>query len=80
MKVGGKAIQPFEKATIGYVVYAAGSSGAQASCFIPYGTSGRFQCASDDWYCSFYFDGYGNYSSASGTGSVQSVVPIYNYN
>ena len=80
LKVGGKAIQPFEKATIGYVVYAAGSSGAQASCFIPYGTSGRFQCASDDWYCSFYFDGYGNYSSASGTGSVQSVVPIYNYN
>lgn len=80
LKVGGKTIQPFEKATIGYVVYAAGNSGAKASCFIPYGTSGRFQCASDDWYCSFNFDGYGSYSNASGTGSVQSVESVYNYN
>ncbi len=78
LKVNGQGV--IEGTTIGYVVYAAGSSGAQASCFIPYGTSGRFQCASDDWYCSFFFDGYGSYSGASGTGSVQSVVPIYNYN
>lgn len=78
LKVNGRGV--IEGTTIGYVVYAAGSSGAQASCFIPYGTSGRFQCASDDWYCSFYFDGYGSCSGASGTGSVQSVVPIYNYN
>ena len=68
-----------EQATIGYVVYAAGNSGAQASCFIPRGISGRFQCASDDWYCSFNFDGYGGYSNASGTGSIQSVESVNNY-
>nr|DAH72337.1 MAG TPA: tail protein [Caudoviricetes sp.] len=78
LKVNGQGV--IEGTTIGYVVYAAGNSGAKASCFIPYGTSGRFQCASDDWYCSFYFDGYGSYSGASGTGSVQSVVAIHNYN
>lgn len=79
LKVNGQIVTPFEKSTIGYVVYAAGNSGAQASCFIPLGISGRFQCASDDWYCSFNFDGYGNYSNASGTGSIQSVQSVNNY-
>lgn len=79
LKVNGQIVTPFEKGTIGYVVYAAGNSGAQASCFIPLGISGRFQCASDDWYCSFDFDGYGNYSNASGTGSIQSVQSVNNY-
>lgn len=79
LTVNGQTVTPFEESTIGYVVYAAGNSGAQASCFIPHGISGRFQCASDDWYCSFDFDGYGNYSNASGTGSIQSVKSINNY-
>lgn len=78
LKVNGQIVTPFEKSTIGYVVYAAGNSGAQASCFIPLGISGRFQCASDDWYCSFNFDGYGNYSNVSGTGSIQSVQSVNN--
>ena len=77
LKVNGQSL--VEKTVIGYVVYAAGNSGAQASCFIPLGISGRFQCASDDWYCSFNFDGYGNYSNASGTGSIQSVQSVNNY-
>lgn len=79
LTVNGQTVTPFEESTIGYVVYAAGNSGAQASCFIPRGISGRFQCASDDWYCSFDFDGYGNYSNASGTGSIQSVQSVNNY-
>lgn len=79
LTVNGQTVTPFEESTIGYVVYAAGNSGAQASCFIPRGISGRFQCASDDWYCSFNFDGYGNYSNASGTGSIQSVKSVNNY-
>lgn len=79
LTVNGQTVTPFEESTIGYVVYAAGNSGAQASCFIPRGISGRFQCASDDWYCSFNFDGYGNYSNASGTGSIQSVQSVNNY-
>lgn len=77
LTVNGQGL--IEQTTIGYVVYAAGNSGAQASCFIPRGISGRFQCASDDWYCSFNFDGYGNYSNASGTGSIQSVQSVNNY-
>lgn len=79
LTVNGQTVTPFEESTIGFVVYAAGNSGAQASCFIPRGISGRFQCASDDWYCSFDFDGYGNYSNASGTGSIQSVKSVNNY-
>lgn len=79
LTVNGQIVTPSEKSIIGYVVYAAGNSGAQASCFIPRGISGRFQCASDDWYCSFNFDGYGNYSNASGTGSIQSVESVNNY-
>lgn len=79
LTVNGQVLTPFEESTIGFVVYAAGNSGAQASCFIPRGISGRFQCASDDWYCSFDFDGYGNYSNASGTGSIQSIKSVNNY-
>ena len=79
LKVNGQTVTPFEKSIIGYVVYAAGNSGAKASCFIPRGISGRFQCASDDWYCSFNFDGYGSYSNVSGTGSIQSVESVNNY-
>ena len=37
LKVNGRGV--IEGTTIGYVVYAAGSSGAQASCFIPYDSS-----------------------------------------
>lgn len=79
LKVNGQTVTPFEESIIGYVVYAAGNSGANASCFIPRGISGRFQCASDDWYCSFNFDGYGSYSNVSGTGSIQSVESVNNY-
>lgn len=79
LTVNGQTVTPFEESTIGFVVYAAGNSGAQASCFIPRGISGRFQCASDDWYCSFDFDGYGGYSNASGTGSIRSVESVNNY-
>lgn len=79
LKVNGQTVTPFEKSIIGYVVYAAGKSGAKASCFIPRGIFGRFQCASDDWYCSFDFDGYGNYSNVSGTGSIRSVESVNNY-
>lgn len=79
LKVNGQTVTPFEESIIGYVVYAAGNSGAKASCFIPRGISGRFQCASDDWYCSFNFDGYGSYSNVSGTGSIQSVESVNNY-
>lgn len=77
LKVNGQGV--IEGTTIGYVVYATGNSGAKASCFIPRGISGRFQCASDDWYCSFNFDGYGSYSNVSGTGSIQSVESVNNY-
>lgn len=77
LKVNGQGL--IEKTVIGYVVYAAGNSGAKASCFIPRGISGRFQCASDDWYCSFDFDGYGSYSNVSGTGSIRSVESVNNY-
>lgn len=78
-KLDGKLISFPEQTVIGYVVYAVGRTTARSSCFIPYGTFGRFQCASDDWYCSFTFDGYGSYSDVEGTGSIQSVTPIYNF-
>lgn len=78
LKVDGKSIEAPERKVIGYVVYATGASNAQAGCYIPYGVSGRYQCASDDWYCSFDFDGYGGTSNVSGTGSIQSVRTIYN--
>ena len=78
LNVGGIEIKPFTRSVIGYVVYASSSSGARASCFIPKGLSGSFQCASDDWYCAFSFDGNGSASKTGGTGSIASVQTIYN--
>lgn len=46
----GQAIKFPEQKVIGYVVYCSGSSPNQASCFIPAGRSGSYQCASDDWF------------------------------
>ena len=78
LKIGGKDYQPFEKKPIGYVVCCTGGSNNQATCFIPAGTSGAFQCASDDWYCAFGFDGSGGASKTGGTGTVDSVKTVYN--
>lgn len=78
LKVDGKDYQPFEKKPIGYVVCCTGGSNNQATCFIPAGTSGAFQCASNDWYCAFSFDGNGGASKTGGTGSIDSVKTVYN--
>lgn len=78
LKVGGEDYQPFEKKPIGYVVCCTGGSNNQATCFIPAGTSGSFQCASDDWYCAFSFDGSGGASKTGGSGTVDSVKTVYN--
>lgn len=78
LKVDGKDYQPFEKKSIGYVVCCTGGSNNQATCFIPAGTSGAFQCASNDWYCAFSFDGSGEASKTGGTGSIDSVKTVYN--
>lgn len=78
LKVDGKGYQPFEKKEIGYVVCCTGGSNNQATCFIPAGTSGAFQCASNDWYCAFSFDGSGGASKTGGTGTVDSVITVYN--
>lgn len=78
LKVGGKDYQPFEKKIIGYVVCCTGGSNNQATCFIPAGTSGAFQCASNDWYCAFSFDGIGEALKTGGTGTVNSVITVYN--
>lgn len=78
LKVGGKDYQPFERKEIGYVVCCTGGSNNQATCFIPAGTSGAFQCASNDWYCAFSFDGSGVASKTGGTGTVDSVITVYN--
>lgn len=78
LKVGGEDYQPFEKKPIGYVVSCTGGSNNQATCFIPEGTSGSFQCASNDWYCAFSFDGHGGASKTGGTGTVDSVTTVYN--
>lgn len=78
LKVDGKNYQPFEKKPIGYVVCCTGGSNNQATCFIPAGTSGAFQCASNDWYCAFSFDGSGGASKTGGTGTVDSVITVYN--
>lgn len=78
LKVDGKDYQPFEKKPIGYVVCCTGGSSNQATCFIPAGTSGAFQCASNDWYCAFSFDGNGGASKTGGTGTVDSVTAVYN--
>lgn len=78
LKVDKKDYQPFEKKPIGYVVCCTGGSNNQATCFIPEGTSGSFQCASNDWYCAFSFDGSGVASKTGGTGSIDSVKTVYN--
>lgn len=78
LKVDGKNYQPFERKVIGYVVCCTGGSNNQATCFIPAGTSGAFQCASNDWYCAFSFDGSGGASKTGGSGTVDSVKTVYN--
>lgn len=78
LKVNGKDYQPFERKEIGYVVCCTGGSNNQATCFIPAGTSGAFQCASNDWYCAFSFDGSGGASKTGGSGTVDSVIAVYN--
>lgn len=78
LKVDGKDYQPFEQKAIGYVVCCTGGSNNQATCFIPAGTSGAFQCASNDWYCAFSFDGSGSASKTGGSGTVDSVKTVYN--
>lgn len=78
LKVDGKDYQPFERKEIGYVVCCTGGSNNQATCFIPAGISGAFQCASNDWYCAFSFDGSGGASKTGGTGTVDSVMTVYN--
>lgn len=78
LKVDEKDYQPFTKKLIGYVVCCTGGSNNRATCFIPAGTSGAFQCASNDWYCAFSFDGQGTASKISGTGDVVDIVAISN--
>lgn len=78
LKVDGNEYQPFERKAIGYVVCCTGGSSNQATCFIPAGTSGAFQCASNDWYCAFSFDGSGSASKTGGSGTVDSVKTVYN--
>lgn len=68
-----------ERKIIGYVVYCLGTGTVnKASCFISAGTSGSFQCASDDWYCAFSFSD-GTATKTGGTGTVNSVETIYNF-
>lgn len=78
LKVNEKDYQSFERKEIGYVVCCTGGSNNQATCFIPAGTSGAFQCASNDWYCAFSFDGGGGASKTGGSGTVDSVKTVYN--
>lgn len=78
LEVGGKKYQPFTKKPIGYVVCCTGGSNNQATCFIPAGTSGSFQCASNDWYCAFSFDGQGTASKIGGTGDVVDIMAVSN--
>lgn len=78
LKVDGKPYQPFTKKPIGYVVCCTGGSNNQATCFIPAGTSGSFQCASNDWYCAFSFDGQGTASKIGGTGDVVDIIAVSN--
>ena len=78
LTVNGQTVTPSEEKIIGYAVYAAGNSGAKASCFIPAGYAGTYQCASNDWYCTFEFDGAGTATKTGGGGSITSTVPVYN--
>lgn len=78
-KQDGRVITFPESEVIGYVVYCIGGSSNKASCFIPAGQSGSFQCASNDWYCAFSFDGSGGATKTGGSGTVDSVVAINNF-
>lgn len=78
-KQDGKVITFPESEVIGYVVYCTGGSSNKASCFIPAGQSGSFQCASNDWYCAFSFDGSGGATKTGGSGTIDSVVAINNF-
>ena len=78
LEVGGEKYQPFTKKPIGYVVCCTVGSNNQATCFIPAGTSGSFQCASNDWYCAFSFDGQGTASKIGGTGDVVDIMAVSN--
>lgn len=78
-KQDGKVITFPESEVIGYVVYCTGGSSNKASCFISAGQSGSFQCASNDWYCAFSFDGSGGATKTGGSGTVDSVVTINNF-
>lgn len=78
-KLNGSTVAFPEKKTIGYVVYCTGGSNNKAGCFIPSGVSGAFQCASNDWYCAFNFDGSGNATKTGGTGSIASVSEVKNF-
>lgn len=78
-KQDGRVITFPESEVIGYVVYCTGESSNKASCFIPAGQSGSFQCASNDWYCAFSFDGSGGATKTGGSGTVDSVVAINNF-
>lgn len=77
-KVNGESVTFPTRKIIGYVVCCTGGSANQATCFIPAGVSGTFQCASDDWYCAFSFSG-GAASKTGGTGTVNSVTALYNF-
>lgn len=79
LMVNGTAYQPVEQKVIGYVVYCSGSSGNQSGCFIPAGISGSFQCASNDWYCAFTFDGEGEAVKTGGSGNVDRVLSVNNF-
>lgn len=78
LTVNGQTVTPSEEKIIGYAVYAAGNSGAKAGCFIPAGYAGTYQCSSDDWYCTFEFDGAGTATKTGGGGNITNTVPVYN--
>ena len=75
----GRVISVPDSEGSGDVVYCTGGSSNKASCFIPAGQSGSFQCASNDWYCAFSFDGSGGATKTGGSGTVDSVVAINNF-
>lgn len=78
-KQDGKTVTFPTQKVIGYVVYCTGGSGNQAGCFIPAGQSGSYQCASNDWYCAFNFDGAGSATKTGGTGDISRVSTVNNF-
>lgn len=69
------------KGLIGYVVSCLGTGTVnKANCFIPYGADGTYQCASNDWYCSFEFDtSIGKATKTGGTGTINTITSVVNY-